>query len=264
MPYSEWLKYAFGSSLADTFPTAYTRKYWTCNPSNLTVDWVGSRVYFPTIASVREGFNSPPSNSTHYIKKVRYPARGDFFSFAKLFANKANVNLNHQVREINLNTRTIRFINGKTHSYERLINTIPLPEFVSLCINPPKEFKQAATNLRCTSLLLVNITAEHTNLKPYHWLYVYDEDMLSTRINHIQLLSPHNTPFGKTGVQVEVDGSPYRPLSTDHTQIANKVVKELVKMELIKSASTVSTQLIPYANIIYDHPRRDAQNLILD
>jgi len=88
--------------------------------------------------------------------------------------------------------------------------------------------------------------------------------MLSTRINHIQLLSPHNTPFGKTGVQVEVDGSPYRPLSTDHTQIANKVVKELVKMELIKSASTVSTQLIPYANIIYDHPRRDAQNLILD
>jgi protoporphyrinogen oxidase len=46
--YEEWLHRSYGRVFADTFPAAYTRKYWTTEPQELSVDWVGPRMYRPT------------------------------------------------------------------------------------------------------------------------------------------------------------------------------------------------------------------------
>ena len=43
-------------------------------------------------------------------------------------------------------------------------------------------------------------------------MYVYDEDKLSVRISFTEKFSPNNAPPGKTGIQVEVYGSEYRPV----------------------------------------------------
>ena len=45
--YGEWLRHAFGDTFSENFPKAYTKKYWTCDPSSLSTDWVGSRVFYP-------------------------------------------------------------------------------------------------------------------------------------------------------------------------------------------------------------------------
>ena len=39
--YGEWLHLAF-KVFAENFPYAYTRKYWTVDPVELTTDWVCS------------------------------------------------------------------------------------------------------------------------------------------------------------------------------------------------------------------------------
>lgn len=117
--------------------------------------------------------------------------------------------------------------------------------------------------LRCSSLLLVNVTAGHVPRRPYHWLYVYDEYKYSTRINHVNLLSQGNAPVGQTGIQVEVYESPYRPFRQSHESIARSVVTELQDMGLISNPESVHTQFIPYANVIFDHSRRSAQDAIL-
>jgi protoporphyrinogen oxidase len=261
--YAEWLQQAFGKTFSHNFSSAYTRKYWTCDPQELTIDWVGERVFFPDIDTVRNGYYKQPTVTTHYISTVRYPRHGGFVSFAEKLSQGANITFEHTVASIDLEAQLITFGNGKNHYYEKLINTLPLPELIRLAINVPNNVKQAAQMLRCSSLLLVNVTANHVAYKPYHWLYVYDEDKLSTRINHTELLSPNNAPTGKTGVQVEVYSSPYKPFPANHAAIAKTVVKELIEMGLIDKAETVHTHYTPYANVIFDHPRREAQNTIL-
>lgn len=260
--YGEWLKLAFGPTFADTFPAAYTRKYWTAAPPQLTTDWVGNRIFYPDIETVKHGYHQPAAAATHYIKTVRYPTQGGYIAFAKTLLAGANIHLQHQVARIDLPRRIIFFSNGKTHQYERLISTLPLPELVRLA-QAPADILEAANQLACTSLLLVNVTANHPTKLPYHWLYVYDEDKFSTRINCTELLSPNNAPSGKTGVQVEVYASPYKPFPATHADIANKVVAELQTMGLIDEPKSVHTQSIPHANILFDHPRRAAQNAIL-
>ncbi|MFC1681709.1 protoporphyrinogen/coproporphyrinogen oxidase [Pseudomonadota bacterium] len=261
--YAEWLQQAFGETFATTFPTVYTRKYWTREPRDLATDWVGERVFYPDVEIVQKGFRGPPSQTTHYVNTVRYPSRGGYIRFAKKLEHGANIQFEHQITRIDLKEREIFFANGKQHRYERLINTLPLPEFIRIASDVPADVRQAAATLCCSRLLLVNVTANHAARQPYHWLYVYDEDKLSTRINHIELLSPDNAPTGKTGLQVEVYDSRYRPFPADQAAIAKIIVAELLEMGLIEQPESVHTRMIPYANVIFDHERRDAQDQVL-
>ena len=262
--YDEWLEHAFGTSFTKYFPAAYTRKYWTCEPSELATDWVGERVFYPDIATVVDGYKQAAEKSTHYIKNIRYPGKGGYDRFSAAMSKGANINCNHRVKSINLADRSIIFTNGVHHQYDELINTIPLPEFVKLAGNhAPQSVQDAAKTLNCSSVLLVNVTAEHIAKKPYHWIYVYDEEKFSTRINHIEMLSPSNAPESKTGIQVEVYESSYKPFNLSHDEIAQAVVLELQEMGLIDQAESVHTNYISYANVIFDSARRDAQNIIL-
>jgi hypothetical protein len=49
---------------ANTFPAAYTRKYWTTDPVNLGVDWIGARVFYPSVDDVKGGYAGPLGRST--------------------------------------------------------------------------------------------------------------------------------------------------------------------------------------------------------
>jgi protoporphyrinogen oxidase len=260
--YAEWLQQAFGKTFASTFPAPYTRKYWTCDPQELSTDWVGERVFYPEVDAVIQGSREAQSTATHYITKVRYPSHGGFIAFGAELRAGARIHFDHNVEQINLKERVVSFANGKQHHYEKLISTLPLPELIRIAIDVPTDVRRAAESLCCSTLLLVNVTADHPAKHPYHWFYVYDEDKLSTRINHIELLSPHNAPTGKTGIQVEVYASRYKPFPASHSEIARTVVDELQEMGLIDTPESVHTHCIPYANVIFDHRRRAAQNTV--
>lgn len=263
--YQEWLEYSFGTTFANTFPAAYTRKYWTTEPFELTTDWVGNRIYFPQIQQVKEGYLAPLNEETHYVKKVRYPKFGGYMSFAQKLVKQANIELNSELLEIDFETKRILFNNGKYIFYTKLICTIPLPILIKRS-NAPIEVKKAAEELNCSSVLLINITARHCTARTDNWIYVYDEDKYSTRINCTELLSPNNAPIGKTGIQVEVYFSSYRKQMESNNFIAKKVISELVEMGLIHCMDDVEsnhTKWVQWANVIFDHKRRLNQDIIL-
>lgn len=260
--YAAWLKRAFGDQFARTFPFQYSRKYWTVEPERLAIDWVGNRVFRPDIETVRTGAVRAQPRSTHYITRVRYPTRGGYIAFARKMLANARLHLDHEVVRVDLKSREISFANGQRHRYERLISTIPLPELVRLA-DPPADIAEAARTLCCTSVLLVNVTADHVTKRPYHWLYVYDDDILATRISCIELLSPNNAPVGKTGLQVEVYESRHKPFKQAPAEIAKRVCNELVAMGLVESVASVHTKRVEFANVLFDLRRRECQELIL-
>lgn len=263
--YKEWLHFAFGETFAQTFPSAYTRKYWTTSPERLTTDWVGERVYFPSVEDVQEGAKGPLPEQTHYIKKIRYPKRGGFMAYADTLVEGADVRYHHELSYISFQERRLWFSNETSMPFDRLVSTIPLPVLIQRSDAPPS-IQEAATRLTCTSVLLVNVAADHATMRPENWIYVYDEDKYSTRINCTEMLSPENAPEGKTGVQVEVYASKYRPLQASHEAIAKDVCGELVEMGIIRSldaVESVHTKWVPWANVVFDKGRREALDAIL-
>jgi len=253
--YREWLEDAFGRVFVNEFPARYTRKYWTVDPCEMSTDWIGSRVFKPSIEEVREGFSQAPKESTHYIKKIRYPKSGGFQRFFKVLEQGAPVSFNSAVEEIDLKNQTVRVANGGAFRWNRLVNTLPLPTFIQACHNLPERTLHDSKCLTCTELVLVNVVAPRNDQIKSHWMYVYDEQMLSTRITCTELLSAKNVAPDRRGIQVEVYFSKFRPRHLSLEAIASRVVSELVEMNFIAPGNvrhcTVSTFATPYANIVF-------------
>ena len=261
--YQEWLDQAFGITFSRTFPHAYTRKYWTCDPSELSTDWVGGRVFKPDLETVVEGYRGKPKTNTHYINSVRYPANGGFGGFLTGLKKGANV-IQDEIIAIDIEKKSIVLANGSPITYEKLVSSLPLDRFVNMIPNVPPNVKEASTLLSCSSLLLVNILGFQTKPNPYHWLYVYDEDKYSTRISQTHMLAPSNTPMGLAGIQVEVYASKYRQFSEKFDTIAKKVCQEILDLNLVDEIKSVHFHHVAYANIIFDHYRRKALDTVLD
>lgn len=264
--YQEWLDYAFGPVFAREFPAAYTRKYWTVEPKEMGIDWVGQRVFFPKVEDVEQGALGPLVQQTHYIKTVRYPEKGGYQAFARKLADGVQVRLSDPVVRISIKNKKVWTNSGNNYDFERLIVSLPLPDFLSLCEEVSEETRRLGDLLSCSSIDLVEVTADHPTRRPENWLYVYDEDMLSTRINCTELLSPNNAPAGATGVQVEVYSSPHRPRARDAASVTETVTQELRKMGLIDSNVTTRShhRAVKWGNVIFHHRTRETLNQIWD
>lgn len=53
--YEDWLVAAYGRYFADHFPVQYAEKYHTTSPRNLTTEWIGPRMYRPSLEEVLRG-----------------------------------------------------------------------------------------------------------------------------------------------------------------------------------------------------------------
>jgi protoporphyrinogen oxidase len=266
--YRQWLQAAFGPTFTATFPATYSRKYWTTDPSQLSVDWVGERILMPNRRQLDEGLRPGTVQSAHYIQTVRYPTSGGFQSFLKELSCGANVRLARSVVSIDLERRRLWFSDGSCHDFGRLASTLPLTAFVNCCRNVPDAVREAAAALDCTQLLLVNVCVPRPSPIEGHWFYVYDENKLATRIHLSERLSPQNAPSGHSAIQVECYFGRERPYPASPERLAARVAGELAEMGFIDEGLLARGELevywrwVPYANIVFTHARPAALGCI--
>jgi protoporphyrinogen oxidase len=252
---------------ANTFPAAYTRKYWTLEPEQLDPAFIGMRLGFPTVEDVTQGYHGPIERNAHYISTSRYPRRGGYISYARKLARGARTRLGHTVERIDFSRRWIGFADGTEHTYRDIVSTLPLPVLVGASTDAPEDVKRAASKLVCTQGYTIEVLADHPLRRPEHWIYVYDLDKYTTRVSFMNRWAPENAPPDTSAVQVEFYGSPMRPLPADRTAVAKKVITELIEMGIVDDEQAVigwDVHHIPWANVIFDHNRAQCLELVND
>jgi protoporphyrinogen oxidase len=98
--YEDWLVKTFGKTFAATFPMRYTVKYHTTEAKNLTTDWLGPRLYRPTLDEVLLGALNPEPLDVHYVDHFRYPSHGGFETYLKPFQKIVDLRCDHRVTAI--------------------------------------------------------------------------------------------------------------------------------------------------------------------
>ena len=205
----------FGRTFAETFPFAYTRKYWTVEAASMSTDWVGKRMYPPKLEDVVRGaLVAEQPGDFHYLSTFRYPSRGGYRSFMNAFAREEGVRTSSRVVEIDLRAKTIKCEDGSAAAYDELVSTMPLTELIASIVpsQVPDEVRAAAERLLCSSLVLVDVATTRRDLFDHHWFYVYDEEISFSRVHFPHMLAPANAPEGCGAIQVEVYHSQHRPL----------------------------------------------------
>jgi protoporphyrinogen oxidase len=260
--YADWLLSSFGRTFAELFPMQYTRKYHLTTAENMSTDWLGPRIYRPSLEEVLRGALSPSSPHVHYITHFRYPSEGGFMSYLTKFVPLGNLKLNHELTSIDPHTRQLKFANGLETGYDALISSIPLPDLVRMIQGTPEDVLDAARRLACSTCVLVNICVNREDLSSAHMTYFYDEDYCFTRLGFPHMLSSRNAPPGTGSIQAELYFSDkYKPFTGSPADWVEPVVRDLRRCGLLHEDDRILSSramLHRYANIIFDVDRAAA------
>ncbi|HYW38908.1 MAG TPA: NAD(P)-binding protein [Terriglobales bacterium] len=264
--YADWLLSSFGKTFAELFPMQYTRKYHTTTADNMTTDWLGPRIYRPSLEEVLRGALSPTAPTLHYITHFRYPSNGGFVSYLKKFVPMGNLKLNHKVVSIDPRARQLTFSNGHVTGYDALISSVPLPDLVRMIVGAPPEVLNAVQRLACTTCVVVNVGVSREDLSRAHVTYFYDEDICFTRLGFPHMLAATNAPARTGSIQAEVYFSQkYKPFTGSPDDCIEPVIKDLRRCGYLREDDQLldrRAMLIPYANIIFDLERAATLKLV--
>ncbi len=266
--YEDWLLAAYGRTFAETFPMHYTRKIHTTDASNMTADWMGPRMYRPTLEEVLRGALSPSTSDVHYIDRFRYPNHGGFYSYLRPIHEASDLRLGHEAVRIDPVARIVTFANGATADYAGLVSSIPLPDLIPMIQGAPQRVLEAAAALAATGVVVINIGIDRVEESTMSWSYFYDEDFALTRLSYPHRFSPYATPPGTSAYQCEVYFSAkYRPLTTPLPALIDRIEDELRRCGMILPGDTVlmrDAKVSPIAGIIFDHDRAPALAIVND
>jgi protoporphyrinogen oxidase len=130
--YADWLLTSLGKTFAELFPMQYGRKYHLTTADNMSTDWLGPRIYRPTLEEVLRGAISPAAPQIHYITHFRYPTRGGFAAYMQKFLPLADLKLEHKLVAVDPKASELTFANGTVAKYDRLVSSVPLPELIPM------------------------------------------------------------------------------------------------------------------------------------
>lgn len=263
--YGEWLKVQYGNYFAENFPYKYTRKYWGVEPEELETKCVGKRMYTPDLEQVLKGAFETQDECFYYAKIMKYPKKGGFRSILNSTRNSLNIKFNKEVVAINTKDRVVTFKDGTESKYTRLISSIPLPDIIKMLENVPLEIKKAAENLKFTSGYMVSLGFNKPDIAKYLWFYIYDEDILSSRVYSPNLKSSDNVPVGCSSLQAEIFFSNNAKIPEKEIVLENTVSK-LIEMGVCKQEDIVvkDIRFEKYANVIFDKDIYENRQIVLD
>lgn len=262
--YSSWLVSQYGEGLAERYPIKYTLKYWGIDASKLSLTWIGNRIRKADVGEILRGAFEARADNHYYANEMRYPKQGGYFSFIKPMLEKVDIRLSKKAVAIDLSEKFVKFADGEVVFFDKLINTIPLPELIRIIDGVPESVKAAADSLLYTTIDLISVgfskVIENKNL----WFYIYT-DTLAARAYSPSLKSPDSVPDGASSLQFEIYN-----LSTSDDLAAEDMIAD-IKNYLIKSKLCSEDDIlflhhkkIPYANVVYDHGMETRRQIILD
>lgn len=123
--YEEWLRCQFGNYFAEHFPMVYTRKYWMKEAKALRTEWIGSRLYQPSVEEVIAGCKAEDSRVAYYAKEMRYPTQGGYRTFFEPLAREAHIQYRTGVTSIDPSLHIVKDSEGRAYRYKRLIASAP-------------------------------------------------------------------------------------------------------------------------------------------
>ena len=198
--YADWLHAAFGATFAHTFPMEYTKKYHTTEARNLTTDWLGPRLYRPSIDEVLLGALKPEPLDVHYVDRFRYPTNGGFVSYLRAFERLVDLRCGYRATGIDLSTKTLSFSNGETAPFEQMVSSVPLPRLIRMIKGVPREVLNAVSLLACSQVVLVNVGINRPVDTRAQWTYFYDADICFARLSYPPHFSSTLVPAGRGSI----------------------------------------------------------------
>ena len=265
--FSDWVRFYFGEGIARHFMIPYNAKLWGVSADEITSRWCQRFVPRPQLDSIVAGAVGCHQGGMGYNATFLYPKSGGIQTVAHKLADLGgwdHIQLNAPVIHIDPTQREITVKNTHTsqqnYRYDRLVNTMPLPDLIDSCTHVPDDVLKARQALRATEVIYLNVGIKGGLGQPDHWIYVPEEKWPMYRVGSFTNAMPSMAPEGFSSLYIELSD---RNRSIE--EIVPEVIEGLIAMELIESADAVEfiePRRIPHAYVIYDEHYAKSREII--
>jgi protoporphyrinogen oxidase len=264
--YRQWLDQQFGKVIAARYPARYTEKYWTVKAEKLGTEWVGNRLYRPSLDEVLFGALSDQTPQTYYLQEMLYPRRGGFRAFLDPLVPTLDLQLNSQVVKVDHHKRYLELSNGKREYYNLLVSSAPLPELILMMDSVPATVREAAASLWATSTALISLGFDRPDAGKHLWFYIYDHDIYPSRVHAPYRKAAENAPPGCSSLQFEIYYSRYRPLPASPEGLIEHVIDAAENMKLAprNAVKVADYRILPYSFVVFDLGMTAKRDHVLD
>ena len=264
--YANWLKGTYGNYFAKNFSMIYTEKYWVTKSSNMSTSWIKFRMQPINLKDLLIGAFFKIYKNTFYSSQMRYPKRGGYESFLSILKKNKSVKLNKNIKKIDLQKKQIVLDGEKKINFNKLVSTIPLPEFCKLSKKIPNKILKASKKLRCTAGILISLgIKKKVNMRT--WFYIYDKKFKAARVYSPSKLSKFNSPKDKSSLQAEIFIDNKKNIDNEYLNyIKDNTIENLIKIGVFrkKDLEVVHIKFLKYANVIFDKNYSQNRNLVLN
>ncbi|MDJ0764462.1 MAG: NAD(P)-binding protein [Myxococcota bacterium] len=240
----------FGHGIAKHFMIPYNHKLWGVHPKEITAAWCNRYVPIPSIKAVVDGAIGCHQDDLGYNARFYYPATGIGSLPRALVRKIRTIETSRSPSAIDVRQHRL-CVGGEWVPYQALINTIPLDDFIGLCVDPPADITAAAQKLRCSGLRYLDVALSRPVGNDYHWTYVPERKYPFYRVGCYSNFSSQMAPPKKSNLYVELASR--RPPSL--SRLMPRVTQGLIDMGLIRRESDVAfvvPRYLPKAYVIYD------------
>lgn len=262
--FGHWLRARFGEGFYRHFMYPYNSKVWTVPPEELSIDWQNGRVDVPAPSDLIDGAIGLKQNALGPNAEFHYPEYGGTEAIVTGFSSRCDsIECGARISRLDVDSKTVYLSDGRSIRYDSLISTIPLYSLVSLLTVIPQNLQDAAGNLRCTKVLLVNIGLKTKPEHQYHWIYFSEPKYPFFRISFPCNYADSMCPKGTGSIQAEC-AFPMKA-NVDEDQVAGETVTQLINTGYldVSQVEFVRTHLIDPAYVIYDHARTASRQTLI-
>ncbi len=251
--FADWIRFYFGEGIARHFMIPYNAKLWGVQADEITSRWCQRFVPRPRLDEIVAGAVGCNEREMGYNAEFLYPRRGGIQTVAEGLADEVgreNIFLERTVQSIDLQSRSVTLSTGESISYDRLVNTMALPDFIDRIDAVPDTVLSARASLRANEVVYLNVGLSCALGQPDHWIYVPEDEWPMYRVGSFSNANPNMAPEGCSSLYIELSDR-----DTPLEELRPRIEEGLCAMNLISSPDQIlfmHERRIKNAYVIYD------------
>jgi protoporphyrinogen oxidase len=256
-----WSRATFGEGVTRRFMRPYNEKLWRVPLSRLTTEWQGRFVPKPAAGEVLRGALSEPG-SFGYNATFRYPKTGGIQALPDALAADLPpgvLRLGARVTAVDLREKCVEAAGLGQVRWDRLVNTLPLNQFLDLAGALPAPVRAARRALRWNSVWNLNLGVAAPARMSAHWTYYPEAKYPFYRVGCSSHFSAALAPSGGSSYYVEVS----RPggARVDLPKLEASVLRGLREAGVLRRGDEIAVKAwmpVPVGYVVYDRARTPA------
>jgi protoporphyrinogen oxidase len=265
--FKEWCLKQFGEGISRHFMLPYNEKLWRLPLSKLTTEWQGRFIPRPSAAEVLYGALVGQKKLFGYNASFRYPVHGGIQVLPDALNARlkpGQVRTGCAVESVDLRER-VAVVEGLGEvGFERLVNTLPLTDFLDLAAPLPADVKAARRKLRYNTVYNLNLGVNR-DISDKHWIYFPEDKYPFYRVGFSHNFARSIAPPGCSALYLEAA----RPggATVDLNALERRMLAGLRSTGILKAGDKLLTRVwlpIRCGYVVYDFNRTPAVTRIFD